>query len=100
VDGNTLPVRGVVGLIKWGYFNAAAINGYTVRYGRDGHHMVTGTVVNSDKFKMSQKPLMFVAPHAGGAWVWDILDLEIRDGAFTARLGAQIKPGMIVGLGR
>lgn len=79
-------VRGVVGQIKWSYYVAAAINGYLVT--RDGPRWnLRGTVVMADKFKMSQKPLMFVALHHQGEWRWPIRDLEVHDGTVTAVLG-------------
>jgi hypothetical protein len=80
-------IRGVVGLIKWRYYHAAAINGYTVTRGQTGRWSLRATVVTADRFKMAQKPLLFVAPHAKGEWRWPIVDLEIRDGVVTAQLG-------------
>lgn len=82
-------VRGVVGLIKWGYYNAASINGYTVTRTRDDKRwMLRANVVQHDGFKMRQKPLVFVAPFKGGDWRWTITELEFHgDAPMTARLG-------------
>jgi len=79
-------IRGVVGKLTWGYFNAAAINGYTVQRGTDGRWTLTATVVSADRFKLSQKPLVFVAPHQRGDWRWPVQDYELKDGALTAHL--------------
>ena len=81
-------ISGVVGQIKWSYYIAAAIHGYTVTREGPRAFLVRGTVVMSDPFKLSQRPLVFVAPHAKGEWRWPILDFELRDGVVTARLGA------------
>lgn len=81
-------VRGVVGQVKWSYYIAAAINGYTVT--REGSQWsLSATVVLSDAFKLSQKPLMFVAPHQHGEWRWPITDLQLNkeSGQLTAQLG-------------
>lgn len=79
-------ITGVVGQIKWHYYVAAAINGYTVTR-NEGVWSLRGTVVLSDAFKLSQRPLTFVAPHERGEWRWPIETLQIADGALTARLG-------------
>lgn len=85
--GDALQIRGVVGQIKWSYYNAAAIHGYTVRRDKTSHQWsMTGTVVASDAFKLSQRPLMFVAPHKRGAWKWEIRSLEIQAGTVRATL--------------
>lgn len=82
-------IRGVVGQIKWQYYVAAAVNGYTVTRSATTHEWhVTGAVVLADTFKMAQRPLTFVAPHAQGEWRWRIIEITRReDGGFTATLG-------------
>ena len=88
-------MTGVVASIRWAYYTAAAVNGYAVT--RDPvtkAWSVTGTIVLADAFKLSQRPLAFVAPHQGGAWTWPILDPVPRvAGPFTARLGPLTKDG-------
>lgn len=64
-------ITGVVGQIKWSYYAAAAINGYTITLAGSAWRL-TGQVVMSDAFKLSQRPLVFVAPHATGEWRWPI----------------------------
>ena len=82
-------IRGVVGLIRWAYYTAAAVNGYTVTQTTQGWRL-QATVVNADAFKMAQRPLLFVAPHQRGEWRWPILSLERRpDGTVSAQLGPQ-----------
>ncbi len=69
-----LQIRGVIGQIKYGYYTAAAVHGYTVT--RDKETKVwslVATVVQADAFKMKQRPLRFVAPHKKGAWEWVIV---------------------------
>lgn len=80
-------IQGVVGQIKWGYYVAAAVNGYHVTRTSQGKWSVRGTVVLSDAFKIAQRPLMFVAPHQGGEWRWPIQSIEIVNGSMTASLG-------------
>ena len=45
------------------------------------------TLVLSDAFKLSRKPLLFVVPTQKGDMVWPITDLEIKDRTVTATLG-------------
>ena len=82
-------VQGVVGIVKWNYYNAAAIEGYALKRNADKRTWtLRARVVMTDRFKLSQKGLMFVAPHARGQWRWPIEEFNIADGIMTARLGA------------
>jgi hypothetical protein len=67
----------VVGQITWSYYTAAAINGYTVTRSASGQWSLMATVVVSDAYKLRQRPLMFVAPHAKGEWRWPITSLDM-----------------------
>ncbi len=82
-------IRGRVASVKWAYFTAAAVDGYTVT--RTGATWtVSGTFVPGavDAFKLAQRPLFFVAPFKRGAWRWEIHRLTRRDtGTFVAGLG-------------
>lgn len=88
----TRAIRGVVGRIEWGYFNAAAINGYTVQRQADGSWALRGTVVTFDAFKIRQRPLIFVAPHKDGEWRWPIATLDLGEGHGPRELQATLGP--------
>jgi hypothetical protein len=82
-------ITGRVAAIKWGYFDAASVEGYSVRQDRGGWS-VSGALVPGrvDAFKLAQRPLFFVATFKGGAWRWPIHQLTTTpDGRFTAELG-------------
>lgn len=87
-------IAGTVGVIKWTYYTAAAINGYTVTLDKaSGYTSLVATVVHQDRFKLAQRPLVFEAPHKGGAWRWPIVSLTIADsGRLVAQLGPEL-PG-------
>ena len=97
-------IRGVVGRIDWGYFAAAAINGYTVRRAADGSWTLRGTVVTFDAFKIRQKPLVFVAPHKDGEWRWPVKTIDLGEGygprELRATLGPQLPEMITAGLSR
>jgi hypothetical protein len=80
-------ITGVVGSIAWHYYTAAAINGYTVTRTDEAGWRLAGTIVLADAYKMAQRPLTFVAPHAKGEWRWPIETLELADGRVFAHLG-------------
>jgi hypothetical protein len=82
-----LSISGVVGHVKWAYYTAAAVNGYKVTRSADNRWSLRGTIVLADAFKLSQRPLMFVAPTEKGEWRWPIVDLQIISGELTAQLG-------------
>lgn len=82
-------ITGVKARIDWSYYPAAALLHYTVTKGTAGWR-VSATVVASDSFKLSQAPLVFVAPHAKGEWRWPITQWSIEGGRLTAALGAPL----------
>jgi hypothetical protein len=88
-------IRGHVALLKWAYYNAAAVEGYTIT--RDARKVwtATGALVPGavDAFKLAQRPLFFVAPFKGGAWRWEVEALTLEGGHFTARLGPRVTEG-------
>lgn len=89
--GSGLQIRGVIGQVKWSYYVAAGIHGYTVQRDQAGAWSLRGSVVVSDAFKLSQRPLFFVAPHAKGEWRWPLQSSELVAGVLTARLGPLIE---------
>lgn len=102
--GNDLSprvVRGIVGQIRWHYYVAAEVHGYTVTP-TGGRWALSAQLVASDAFKLSQRPLVFVAllvkpRDLGGGiygqktdWRWPIDTFSLtEDGRLTATLGAQ-----------
>jgi hypothetical protein len=87
-------LSGVVGSIKWGPYPAAAINGYTVTPTNKARTEwdLRAVVVLADAFKMTQRPLVFVAKHKRGEWQFPIVSLTPRErgqyqGPISARLG-------------
>ena len=89
-----MELRGVVGTIDWYYFSAATVHHYRIvrAQAEDGCHFhLTATAGERDAFKLSQRPLEFVAPHAKGAFRFPVLSLTIHDnGRLTARLGHEL----------
>ena len=88
-------VRGVVAELRWAYYTAAGIEGWTVirdpkgarPKGAPAGWSLSARVVQSDPFKLAQRPLVFVAPHAKGRWVWPVERFVVVNGALSARLG-------------
>ena len=73
-------ITGVVGHIRWHYYTAAAINGFTVTpLAKDRRRWsLRATVVLSDSFKMAQRPLTFVAKLRNGKeWTWPITAMRM-----------------------
>ena len=79
-------VKGVVGKIERGYYPAASLNNYVVTRGRDGWAL-TATVVAWDAFNLTQRPLVFLAPHTGGEWSWRIRALRFPEGDYPPARG-------------
>ena len=86
-----MALRGTVGAIRWFHYTAAAINGYTVTPTESERLSLVATVVMKDAFKLSQRPLVFEAPHKQGAWKWPIVTFTLAEnGRLTATLGPEI----------
>jgi hypothetical protein len=92
---NARGIRGKVALIKWSYYNAAAVEGYAVTQDASKQWTATGALVPGaiDRFKLAQRPLHFVAPFKGGAWRWEVESLAVDGDRFTARLGPMTTEG-------
>jgi hypothetical protein len=88
------PIRGKVGRIDWGYFAAAAIMNFIARRLGDGTWSLHGIAIDHDAFKLSQRPLVFIAPHKDGEWRWPVKTIELGPGKgpreFVATLGPQL----------
>jgi hypothetical protein len=83
-----VTISGRDGVLRWGYFQAAGLSTWTVT--RDGGRWtLAGTVTGVDAFRVTQRPLAFVATHATGCWRWPVETLAIADGRLTAALGPQ-----------
>jgi hypothetical protein len=86
-------VRGQGGEIRWAYYTAAGVEGWTLLRdpktprGAKPKWSLTARIVGSDKFKMAQRPLLFVAMFGRGRSVWPIEEFRIVNDALTATLG-------------
>lgn len=82
-------IAGVVGVIRWQDYNAAAIHGYTVTWSHERRTWsLRATVVLADAFKLSMRPLCFVARTKTADWEWtiDTMTLQGLRGPLTAAL--------------
>jgi len=83
---STVTIGGVTGSLRWGYHEAAVLASWTLTNTTEGWTL-TATVVSVDAFRVSQHPLVFLAPHASGAWRWPVKELQIMGATLTASLG-------------
>lgn len=82
-----MRVKGVRGVIRWGYDTAATLNGWSVSPEKNGTFKLSATVAESNPFKVTQRPLTFVAPLQGAELRWSITTMVITNGTVTATLG-------------
>ena len=92
-------IRAPKGFVTWSYYRAASVTNITVTRSvphigdcrcatcAAGRWVLRATLVVSDAFKLSRKPLLFVVPTQKGDMVWPITDLVITDRTVTATLG-------------
>lgn len=85
-----MVIRGPAGEVRWGYHTAGAVGPWMIT--RDaGVLQLSASLIESNAYRISQRPLAFAVPHSQGMWRWPILELQIQDGALTARLGPMEK---------
>jgi len=92
--------------IQWSYYTAASVDGFTVDPVITGgarkvilSWRLRGSVVMTDRFKLSQRPLLFVTKVNGRVVRWPIVDWDIQGGRLIATLGpleAENRQGDIV----
>lgn len=82
-------MRGAEATIRWGYHPAVRLGAWAVE-GPPTTRMLTGTVKESDEFRVQQQPLTFVVSRPqGSAWCWPVETLQIAGDQLTAKLGPQ-----------
>lgn len=83
----SLALTGVDARLYWAVYTVAAtIRGYTIT--RDGAgYVLRATVVDKDaRFDGTQRPLELITTHAGGEWIWPVLECRLTDQTITGRL--------------
>lgn len=79
-------IRGKDASLKWEYYPAADLRNWTIT-SDEGGRTLTATVLQSDAYRLSQRPLVFAARHPKGTWKWSVLELQISGASLTAKLG-------------
>lgn len=72
--------------MRWGYHQAATLRDWTIEKSAGGYAL-SAQVVNADTFRVSQRPLTFVAPVQGGSWRFPITTLQMTGVSLSATLG-------------
>jgi len=86
---NKAMLRGPEAVIRWGYQPAVRLGSWSVA-NEAGRRTLTGSVVQSDPFRVAQQPLTFVVSRPSGqTWRWPVELLQIAGGELTATLGPQ-----------
>ncbi|HEY6360536.1 MAG TPA: hypothetical protein VIX63_05500 [Vicinamibacterales bacterium] len=81
-------IRGVRGVVRWGaYGTAAEVAAYTITPLAAGGLELVATFMSADRFQLTQRPLAFIAPVAGGAWRWPIETITGTETTLRATLG-------------
>ena len=81
-------LTGVIGKLMWAYYLAAGIHDYTVVRLDGATWTLVGRLGAADAYKLTQRPLTFVAPHQRGAWRWPVREITITADQVSATLGA------------
>lgn len=73
-------------MLRHGYHVAGTLGAWTVTKTEHGWTL-TASVLTSDAFRVSQRPLAFVAKHQTGLWCWPITTLQMTGASLSAELG-------------
>lgn len=81
-------LTGPVGKIKWAYYVAADVHGFTVVRNRQTKQLsLSGVLGESNSYNLAQRPLTFIAPYKDGEWRWPIESITIEHHIIRATLG-------------
>jgi len=88
-------VKGTAAQIRWAYYVAAGVEGFTLLQHPPPPKQpfaktkwsLSARLVGSDKFKMAQRPLLFVAVVREKRWLFQIEEFRIAGDHLTATLG-------------
>jgi len=82
-------IRGVAAQIRWAYYVAAGVEGFTLLAPAPDRPKWTlaARIVGSDKFKMAQRPLLFVTTVRDKRWLFQIEAFQIVGDQLSATLG-------------
>ena len=83
-----MVIRVALAEVRWGYQVAGVFRECTL-IRSDGAWTATGRVVQTDAFRVSQRPLAFEVKQGHRVRRWPIDTLQIADGQFSAALGPQ-----------
>ena len=97
-------IDGSGGKVLWAYATAALIDDYTATPIIGARRDITSwrlraTVTMTDRFRLSQRPLLFLTTINGRAVRWPIVDFDIQGGTLIGNLGpleAENRAGDIV----
>lgn len=96
-----IPLHGREAVVRWGYYNAAAIGDFTANRQRDGRYRLKARVTMVDAYRLRQHPLTFTAevtvapkgkPIAMVAYVWPIHEFNVEGGILRALMGTPVGP--------
>lgn len=82
-----MKIVGEFGEVCWGYAVAVTVREWSIVSNNGSGRTLTGTIVQHDSFRASQRPLMFVVPRPHKPWRWSVLSLQIAGASLTATLG-------------
>ena len=86
---NKATLRGTEARIVWGYQPAVRLCAWSVE-NTSGRKVLTGSILETDPFRVAQQPLTFVVSRSAGlTWRWPVDELHIADRQVTATLGPQ-----------
>jgi hypothetical protein len=78
-----MTITGAVGCVRWGYYTAAQVRSWTLTPADGGSWALSATVESADAYKVTQRPLVFVAAKQ----IWPVVTLQIEGASLTAVLG-------------
>jgi hypothetical protein len=81
-----MTMTGAEGELRQGYFVAATLGAWSFT-GTKAGGTVTGAVLSSSAFRLTQPDLMFVVPFSSGRLRWPIQAMQIVDGQLHATVG-------------
>ena len=81
-----LTLTGAEAVIRWGYHVAATVTSWSLTPS-DGGLTLSASVASVDRYRLSQRPLVFVVSRGGVVLRWPIQELQISGASLSGTLG-------------
>jgi hypothetical protein len=88
---HSVTVRGSAGSLLWYHLAAAEIGAWVISKVPGGPWMLAADLARTHPYYLEQRPLLFLAPRAGGFMTWPVATIDlVSSSTLRATLGPPV----------